>query len=341
MDEASDFIGKVEELRRRGAAARLAERLALDGAMAEMAAALGSMAAFEAMDTAEFPVSVERVSAGYESEGMPDFGATVTAVEREGGCSRLYVQAMTADGDEFLTLTLHPSRREPCWTLEASSRGHDGSESDRSKDFRSAARAIQIVRTRLLAMAIRHLSRGELAGLPVLPADDKAAAAVVSGQVKEAAAAGREADARRRAHSARMAGSANAIQFAWSQAESELGFLSGLGYSVGSEAALSVRAARTAHGVEVRIDSDENWAVLTFEAQPGDPYLVAVRAADGEGRSESKGFIRCDDGPFMKEEMRRLVLAEIEAAESSYLPASEAAPEASHEAAAEAPVPAA
>lgn len=324
MDARQEFVKRVFDLRSRGASARKAEREALAAAMSEMDAALGSMLAFKAMDSAGFPVTVERVQAGYESEGMPEFGAVVTAVSRDGGCSRLYVQARTAEADEFLTLTLHPSKGEPWWTLEASTRGFDGTESDVSKDFSSSDRALHVVKTRLLAMAIRRLSRGELAGLPVLPFGDENSARVVSEQVREAIEAGAEADRKRKAHAAQTARSAGAVQAAWHLAEGDLGFLAELGYVIGGEATpLAVRGSWTGSGVEVSVDSDENRSTVKFEVHPEDPFLVSARIVDSHGRNEAKGYLHPGDLEDMRETMRYIVLAEIEGAEASYLPVAE------------------
>lgn len=328
MESSHEFVERVLDLRSRGAEARRAEREALDSAMSEMDALLAGMASFRAMSSEFFPVTVERVRMGCESEGMPEFGAEVVAVERAGGVSKLYVQARTADADEFMSLTLHPSKGETCWTLEASTRGFDGSESEQKKDFKSAGRAVQIVRTRLLETVIRVLSKGSRSGLPVLYSDDTAAEKAISAQVEEAANAGRDADRQRRAHAAQASRSAGAVLAAWSMAERSLGFLSDLGYRIGEGAApLAVYGVPTGAGVEIRVDSDENGSAIRFEVRPEDPFMVGVQVRDREGRVEPKGFHHPADADAMRAAMEDVVLAEIEAAEASYLPVDEQAPD--------------
>jgi len=324
MESSHEFVERVLDLRSRGAEARRAERDALAAAMVEMESLLGDMSSFRAMDSAGFPVTIERVRAGYEAEGMPDFGASVVAVTRGGGVSRLYVQARTDEADEFMTLSLHPSKGETIWSLESSSRGFDGSESEQKKDFKSAGRAAQIVRTRLLGMAIRVLSKGSLAELPVLHSEDAAAAKVIAAQVAEAAAAGREADRQRKAHAAQVARSAGAVRAAWAAAERNLGFLADLGYRIGEgDAPLSVNGVPTGSGIEIRVESDENGAVIRFEVRPEDPFMVGAQVRDREGRVEPKGFYHPADDDALRAVMEDVVLAEIETAEASYLPLEE------------------
>lgn len=321
MEADKDFIERILDGRARSAAAREGAESIIAAATAEMGAAVGSMLSFKAMDNPAFPVAAEMVRSLDDASEIPDFGAVVTAMVDGGSCSRLYAQARTLESDEFLTLTLHPARGGVCWTLEASSRGFDGSDRSGRKEYRSAEKALQAVKTRLLGTAIALLSGGELAGLPVLPEGDADAARTVADQIGMAAAAGTEMAARRKRHASEIARAAGAVMSIWSVAAARLGFLAEIGYPVGIvKAGRGGVATMTGSGASVMVTAGQTWSRITAEVLPEDPAVACIRVEDSSGRAETKGYVPIGEDAELAAELRRTVLVEIESAELGYLP---------------------
>lgn len=212
--------------------------------------------------------------------------------------------------------------------VEASSRAFDGADWNVRKEFRSAEKALAAVRTRVLGHAVRTASRGAMDSLPVLPEGDVAAAEAARRQVKAALSAGLEVEARRRRRAEEVARSANAIASIWDVAAVRLGFLSRVGYRMGSvEKGLGILTERTGSGVAVKIVSGESWSVLRAEALLDEPATAALRIEDSAGRSEARGQVPVADAALLASELEHAVLSEIEAAETAYLPENSPVPE--------------
>ena len=132
---------------------------------------------------------------------------------------------------------------------------------------------------------------------------------------------GRAAEARRRRHADEIARSANAVCAAWDASAGRLGFLSRIGYGIGKvDGGLGVVPERTGSGVAIRIVSGESWAQLTVQALHDEPGTASLTTEDSAGRKEAKGQVPVADAALLASEIERAVLAEIEAAETAYLP---------------------
>jgi len=329
MEREEAFIERILDARSRGAEARQREEEAIAEAAAAMGEALGTMKAFAAMDSSAFPVRHEAVDSLDDSSEIPDFGSIVTAImdRAAAGCTRVYAQTRTRDGEEFMTVSLHPARSGLCWTVEVASRAYDGEDWNARREYRTAEKALAAVRTRVLGHAVRTASHGEMDSLPVLPEGDEAAAAAARSQMEQAVEAGREAEFRKRRRAEEIARSANAIANVWERAAGKLGFLKRLGYGVGMVVnGLGIVAGRTGSGISVRIVSGESWAGITAEALHDDPGTAVLSVVDSAGRREAKGHVAVADSDLLASEMERAVLAEIETAESAYLPDFQPAP---------------
>lgn len=316
-----EFIARILDFRKRGSEARVAEQEAFCAAMAEMEAALGPMASFNAMDTSAFPVSVETVRCQDDASQVPDFGAVVTVVRREGGCQRVCVQARTMEADEFLELSLHPANGAAVWRLDASTRGFNGDDHAGKKDYISAGQALRALKASLLSLAVNVLSKGEMAGIPVLPEGDRACVESVEVEIAKARKAGLALEGRRKLQADEIARTSNAVMAVWDVAAGHLGFLEEIGYSIGTQdMGCGIVVQRSLIGADIHIASGETWSRLRIEALPDDPTVVAFKVEDSAGRKGVRSYVPADDAEALAAEMRQSVLDEIEAAESAYLP---------------------
>lgn len=330
MSHGQDYIDRIKEYRDRGFATKQSEERALLDSMETMGLTLGGLEALKAADTKHFPIQANIVSYVIDVNEYDDFmNGVKILIQKDGNkISKVSMVIRNEQYEEERIFTPAPRTVDGVkqWKEEAYVRKDDGIELKAQEAiYSSAEQAAAMIRLAIIKAAISNISFGHYYLDDNIPLDDKEAASVVRKNIQQAISVRSDIEALRVSQHFERLNTTYTLEAAWFDAKSELSFLQELGYKFDKdEGPLSIKYQKVEAGLNIKIVHDfGHYVAINIKADDNHPSLAFLSVSDSEGRDELLCQLDTSDRKTISQELKGIVLNEIETLESSWVPEEE------------------